>query len=95
MDLPFQVQRMATPSDKILIEGNKAAALGVTVRRGERADLVPDHPLEQPGRVRRGVPQEAPGEPGRQADVRRRAGRGRAGGRGHGHRRGLGRGASA
>ena len=28
-DLPFQVQRMESASDKILIEGNKAAALGV------------------------------------------------------------------
>ena len=90
-DLPFQVQRMADAPEKILIEGNKAAALGVTVRRGQRADLVPDHPLEQPGGIRRGVPQEAPGRPGRQADLRRRPGRGRAGGRRHGHRRRLGR----
>ena len=49
------------PRDKILIEGNKAAALGVALRRGQRADLVSDHPVEQPGGVRRGVPQEAPG----------------------------------
>jgi 2-oxoglutarate/2-oxoacid ferredoxin oxidoreductase subunit alpha len=28
-DLPFQVQRMSSAGDKILIEGNKAAALGV------------------------------------------------------------------
>ena len=28
-DLPFQVERMESASDKILIEGNKAAALGV------------------------------------------------------------------
>ena len=82
-------------ADKILIEGNKAAALGVALRRRERADLVPDHPVEQPGRVRRGVPQEAPGRPRRQADLRRRPGRGRAGGHRHGHRRRLGRRAGA
>ena len=50
------------PRDKILIEGNKAAALGVTLRRGQRADLVSDHAVQQPGGVRRGVPQEAPGQ---------------------------------
>ena len=58
---------MESAGEKILIEGNKAAALGVAVRRGERADLVPDHPVQQPGGVRRGIPQEAPGQPGRQA----------------------------
>ena len=32
-DLPFRVERMDATTDKILIEGNKAAALGVTLRR--------------------------------------------------------------
>ena len=90
-DLPFQVKRMASTSDKILIEGNKAAALGVALRRRKRADLVSDHAFEQPGGIRRGVSQEAPREPGRDEDVCRGAGRGRAGGGRHGDRRGLGR----
>ena len=72
--------------------GEQGRRAGRALRRGQRADLVPDHPVEQPGRVRRGVPQEAPDRPRRQADLRRRPGRGRAGGRRHGHRRRLGRG---
>ena len=63
------------------------------LRRGQRADLVSDHPVEQPGRGGRVAPEEAPDGAGRQADLRRRAGRGRAGGRRHGRRRRLGRGA--
>ena len=35
---------------------------GVAFRRGQRADLVSDHPFEQPGGIRRGIPQEAPCE---------------------------------
>ena len=72
--------------------GEQGGGAGRALRRDQRADLVPDHPVEQPGRVRRGVPQEAPGRRRRQADVRRGAGRGRAGGHRHGRRRRLGRG---
>ena len=94
-DLPFQVRTDRRCPGEDPDRGEQGGGAGRDVRRGERADLVSDHALQQPGGVRRGVPQEAPGRPGRQADLRHRAGGGRAGGRRHGHRRGLGRGAVA
>ena len=66
------------------------------LRRRQRADLVSDHPVEQPGRVRRGVPQEAPrSTPDGKRTFAVDPGRGRAGRRRHGRRRGLGRGPRA
>ena len=75
--------------------GEQGGRPGRALRRCQRADLVPDHSVEQPGRICRGVPQEAPGRTRRQALVRDRPGRGRAGRHRHGHRGRLGRGPGA
>ena len=71
--------------------GEQGGRPGSAVRRRQRADLVPHHSVEQPGRICRGVPQEAQDRARRQALVRNCPGRGRAGRHRHGYRGRLGR----
>ena len=59
-DLPFQVERMDVGPRQDPDRGEQGGGPGRALRRGQRADLVSDHALEQPGGIRRGVPQEAP-----------------------------------
>ena len=60
-DLPFRVERMDATDGQDPDRGEQGRGPGRALRRDQRADLVSDHPVQQPGRVRRGVPQEAPG----------------------------------
>ena len=94
-DLPFQVKRMASTSEKILIEGNKAAALGSLFGGASVLTWYPITPSSSLAEYAEEFLKKHRVNAGREEDLRRRAGRGRAGGGGHGHRGGLGRSAGA
>ena len=87
---PFTIERMDKTSGMIIIDGNAAAALGCMFAGVTVVTWYPITPssslVETPHRLHEGIPRR----PGRQSDLRHRAGRRRTGRHRHGAGRGMG-----